>query len=265
MVVTASSGREEFCQRRFPQRIAGRLVSFALLVAAGAGAAAEPPEQHLTIDYDGLPIVAFSANGASSTEILDQLAAALHIQIDYATPVVQSRAISGSFKGEVDDILRRVLLPDAGYVVWYRGSAIDRIFITSSGAAAIAAAATPPADAAEAAAAAEAAPAARPAAPAARIASGGAGRAQRSGNPLSNILQAQASTMQQSVANAGPGNRSGAPVSGVATASSATPSSSSPAAATQTSLAAMTRSAQANVVMLAKALTAVCIGANCAQ
>jgi hypothetical protein len=261
--VIVSSGRGRFCWRLFPQRMAAwSLVSFALFVGTGVGSSAEPSGPSLTIDYDRLPVVAFEAKNIPLIQVLNQLAAALHIEVNYAIPVDKSPAISGSFKGDVNDILRRVLLPNAGYVIWYRGSAIDRILVTSSGAAAIAAAAASSPDAAEVAQAFDELPTARPATVAA---SGPAGRAQRRANPLSNLLQAQANVMQQSVANAGPADGSDPPLSAVASPRSIPQSSPSLVGGAQASMAAMTGTAQANVQMLVKALNAVCIGASCAQ
>lgn len=238
------------------------MVSVVLLVGMGVGASAEPS---LTIDYDRLPVIAFDAKNVPAIQILDQLAAALHIEVEYATPVDKSPTISGSFKGDIGDLLRRVLLPNVGYLVLYRGSAIDRIFITSSGAAAIVAAAASSPGAADATQVLDAFPAASPATQTTAFVSGRVGTTQQNGNPLSNLLQTQANVMQQSIANMGAVGGSDAPGTGASSPRSMPQLSSSSVGGAQASLAAMTRSAQANVQMLVKALNAVCIGARCAQ
>ena len=263
-VVSASTGCGQFCRRLFP-RLTGAwfLVSFILLVGMGV-AAAEPSGPSLTIDYDRPPVVAIDAKNVPVAQILNQLAAALHIELDYATPVDQSPTISGSFRGDVQDLLRRVLLPKAGYVIWYRGSAIDRIFVTSSGVAARFAAAASSTGAADTATALDALPVPGPAAPVTAVASIGAGTAPQKANPLSDLLQTQANMMQQSAASVGSAAGSDAPASAASSRSTAQSNPSS-AGATQTSLGAMTRTAQANVQMLVKALNAACIGASCTQ
>jgi hypothetical protein len=208
-------------------RLSWRLLPLLLLIGMDFGAAAQPSGPSLTIDDNSLPVVAFEAKNVPAIEVLNQLAAVLHIEVEYVTPVDKSPAITGSFKGEFDEILRRVLLPNAGYVAWWRASAIDRIVVTASGGAAPAAAL-------------DAAPV-----PVTTVTkTSRAGTTQQGQNPVSTLLQTQANMMQSATAT-----QSSLPSAGTA----------------QTSVAAMTRTAQANVRMLAKALNAVCIGANCAQ
>jgi hypothetical protein len=227
-----------------------------LLLPIAIGAAAEPSGPSLTIDGDNLPVVAFEAKNVAAVEVLNQLAAALHIEVEYPTPVDRSPAISGSFKGEFDEILGRVLLPKAGYVAWWRGSAIDRIVVTASGAAALAAAAAPSPSLPEL--------DATPLPMTTLTKTSRAGTAQQRGSPFSNLLQMQTNMMERAAAKPGAAAGSNPPVS-AASSRSTTQSSTPSVRTTQTSLAAMTSTAQANVRMLAKALNAVCIGANCAQ
>lgn len=262
-IVRASSGSELFQQHLFPRRIAVSLAFFLLLVGLGGGASAEQSAPSLSIDYDRAPAVAVDAKNVPVVEILDQLAAALHIEVDYGAGVDKSLTISGSFKGEVNDILQRLLPPSAGYVIWYRGSAIDRIFITAWDTAATVADRASSSDVVDAAEARDALPATTLSA-GVTAASGGASKAQQPGNPLSNLLQAQAMMMEHAVAKAGLADGSQAPVSGTGSPPGLQ-SGFSPAGAAPASLAAMTRTAQANVRMLAKALNAVCIGASCAR
>jgi hypothetical protein len=227
-----------------------------LLLPIAIGASAEPSGPSLTIDGDSLPVLAFEAKNVPANEVLNQLAAALHIQVEYVTPVDRSPAITGSFKGEFDEVLGRVLLPNAGYVVWWRGSAIDRIFVTASGAAALVAAAAPSSDA----------PAldATPVPVTTTTRTSRADTAQQRETPVSKLLQTQANMVERAAANAGAAEGSNRPVS-TASSRSVTQSSIPAVGTAQTSLAMMTQTAQANVRMLAKALNAVCIGANCAQ
>ena len=262
-IVRASSGSEPFQQHLLPQRIAVSLAFFLLLVGMGGGAPAEPSAPSLSIDYHRAPAVAVDAKNVPVVEILDQLAAGLHIEVDYGAGVDKSLTISGSFRGDINDILRRLLPPSAGYVIWYHGSAIDRIFITAWDAAATVADRASSSDVVDAAQALDALPATTLSA-GATAATGGASRAQQLGNPLSNLLQAQALMLEHDVAKEGPADGSQAPVSG-AGSPPGLQSGFSPAGAAPASLAAMTRTAQANVRMLAKALNAVCIGASCAR
>jgi hypothetical protein len=227
-----------------------------LLLPIGIAASAEPSGPSLTIDGDNLPVVAFEAKNVPAVEVLNQLAAALHIKVEYATPVDRSPAISGSFRGEFGDILGRVLLPNAGYVVWWRCSSIDRILVTASGAAALVAAAAPSPSAA--------ALDATPVPVRTTTITSRADTVRQKENPVSKLLQTQANMMEHAAANTAVAESSSPPVSAAPSRSGA--QSSIPLVGTaQTSLAAMTQTAQANVRTLAKALNAVCIGANCAQ
>jgi len=237
-------------------RLSWRLLPLLLLIGMDFGASAEPSGPSLTIDDNSLPVVAFEAKNVLAIEILNQLAAVLHIEVEYVTAVDKSPAITGSFKGEFDDILGRVLLPNAGYVAWWRGSAIDHIVVTASGAAALAAAVSsslsaPAIDAA--------------AVPVTMVTkTSRAGTAQQRESPISTLLQTQANMVERTAANARAVEGSNPPVS-AASSRSTTRSTTPSVGTTQASLAAMTSTAQANVRMLAKALNAVCIGANCAQ
>jgi hypothetical protein len=227
-----------------------------LLIGMDFGASAEPSGPSLKIDDNSLPVVAFEAKNVPAIEVLNQLAALLHVEVEYVTPVDKSPAITGSFKGEFGEILGRVLLPNAGYVAWWRGSAIDHIVVTASGGAALSAAAAPSPSAA--------ALDAMPVPVTTVTKTSRADTAQQREIPVSNLLQTQANMMERAATNAGAVAGSNRPVS--AASSRSTMQSSTPSVGTtQTSLAAMTSTAQANVRMLAKALNAVCIGANCPQ
>jgi hypothetical protein len=237
-------------------RAAWRLLSLLLLIGIDFGASAEPSAPSLTIDDNSLPVVAFEAKNVPAIDVLNQLAAALHIEVEYVKPVDKSPAISGSFKGEFDDILGRVLLPNAGYVAWWRGSAIDRIVVTGSGAAALAAAAAPSPSSPEL--------DATPLPVTILTKTSRAGAAQQRQSPVSYLLQTQTNMMERAAVKPGAATGSNPPVS-AASSRSVTQSSIPSVGTAQTSLAAMTSTAQANVRMLAKALNAVCIGVNCAQ
>jgi len=237
-------------------RLPWRLLPLLLLIGMDFGASAEPSGPSLTIDDNSLPVVAFEAKNVPAIEVLNQLAAVLHIEVEYVTPVDKSPAITGSFKGEFDEILRRVLLPNAGYVAWWRGSAIDHIVVTASGGAALVAAAAPSPGAA--------ALDAAPVLVTTVTKTSRAGTAQRRESPVSTLLQTQANMVERTAANARAVEGSNPPVS-AASSRSVTQSSIPSMGTEQTSLAAITHTAQANVRMLAKALNAVCIGANCAQ
>jgi hypothetical protein len=248
----APTARERF-HRRIAQRISRLVISSVLcvmsLIGAGAGANAEGSGTSLAIAYAEPPLVTIKAMDVPVDEVLKQLADRLHFQIDLPPPTENSPRISGSFKADIADMLRRVLLRDGNYVVFYRGAAIERIVITSWGATAAAASSPGEASAAEDTRADDAAAVAERRA-----------EADRSQHPLARLLEAQASLVRPPGAEAGAGGGAGA--SGSAPAPQP---GSAAAAGAQGSLAAMTRTAQTNVLMLVKALQSVCIGPACSQ
>jgi hypothetical protein len=264
-MLNVSSARERLDQRkalRLSRLAAALLVSFVLLIGDGVAAYAEPSEPSLTIDFDKLPTIAIEARDVPSTQVLNQLAEGLHFQVDSPPSVEKSPRISGSFKGDISEILRRVVLRQMSYVVLYRGSAIERIIITPPGGTAsiLDASSSPGAEDASSA----------PAAPTTQIATAsplsrrGAGALQTQ-SPVVQLLQAQASMVQLAVTDIGAADGS----NGTAAANSASRSIPQPRPASiggaPMSLATMTRAAQTNVRMLVKALDSACIGASCAQ
>jgi hypothetical protein len=235
------------------------LACFTLLSGNRIGASGEPPGPSLTIDYDQLPTVAIDAKDAPLVQILSQLADRLHLQIDNSLSVGNSPIISGSFKGDIADILRRVLLRDMNYLILYHGSVIERVVISPSGGARTVADVPPSPN--------EENGIRAPdtwlgnAAPAKEVAVAAplpfdAAKAEPARSPLARLLDAQASLIQQTVTD------TGSAAGPNASASAPQPRSSSTGAA-QMSLAAMTRAAQTNVRMLVKALNSACIGASC--
>jgi hypothetical protein len=164
-----------------------------LLIGECVGAKAEPSGTGLTINYDKLPLVAIEAKDVPSIQILNQLADRLHFEVDNPPSAEKSPTITGSFKGDVADLLRRVVLRGMSYITIYRGAAIERIVITSSeGTAAVAAAASSPGDQNSTLSAA-AAPAQEIRAAASR--SGHAATALPSQNQVARLLQEQAGLM----------------------------------------------------------------------
>ena len=134
VVVFVSSARERFCRgvsSSLP-RVAAALLSFVLILGTCAAAYAGSSSPSVTIDYDRLPTISVDAKGATVREILTQLADRLHFQIENPQAVENSPTFSGSFTGDLTDVLRRVLLRDVNYAIMYRELAIERIVIVGS-------------------------------------------------------------------------------------------------------------------------------------
>jgi hypothetical protein len=264
-MLNVSPARERLDQRKalwLSRLAAALLLSFVLLIGDRVAAYAEPSGSSLTIDYDKLPTIAIEARDVPSTQVLNQLAEGLHFQVDSPSSIGKSPRISGSFKGDISEILRRVVLRQMSYVVLYRGSAIERIIITTPGGNASVVDASSSLGAEDA--------SSIPAAPTTQIAAAsplsrrGGGALQTQG-PVVQLLQAQASMAQLAVTDIGAAGGS----NGTAAANSASRSIPQPRPASigtaPMSLAAMTRAAQTNVRTLVKALDSACIGASCAQ
>ena len=265
VVVFVSSARERFCRgvsSSLP-RVAAALLSFVLILGTCAAAYAESSSPSVTIDYDRLPTISVDAKGATVREILTQLADRLHFQIENPQAVENSPTFSGSFTGDLTDVLRRVLLRDVNYAIMYRELAIERIVIVGSSTAdaggvklsspgnVAGADNVRPTDTATAETSWTRPPSPHPP------------QAFQIRNSLARLLEAQANITEQTVRQSDSAGNTNS--KGTATASGSAVQSSSSTGTAQLSLAAMTQAAQTNVRMLAKALNSVCIGANCAQ
>jgi hypothetical protein len=212
---------------------------------------------------DRLPTIAVDAKGATVREILTQLADRLHFQIENPQAVENSPTFSGSFTGDLTDVLRRVLLRDVNYAIMYRELAIERIVIVGSGTAdaggvklsssgnVAGADNVRPTDTATAETSWTRPPSPHPP------------QASQIRNSLARLLEAQANITEQTVRQSDSAGNTNS--KGTATSSGSAVQSSSSTGTAQLSLAAMTQAAQTNVRMLAKALNSVCVGANCAQ
>jgi hypothetical protein len=266
VVVFVSSARERFCRgvsSSLP-RVAAALLSSVLILGTCAAAYAESSSPSVTIDYDRLPTISVDAKGATVREILTQLADRLHFQIENPQAVENSPTFSGSFTGDLTDVLRRVLLRDVNYAIMYRELAIERIVIVGSNSAGPGGAKLSssgnvagaddvrPTDTASAQTTWTPAPTHHSPQP------------FPTRNPLARLLEAQANITDQTVRQSDSAGNSSSAAS-AATSSRSPVQSSASIGSAQMSLAAMTQAAQTNVRMLAKALNSVCIGANCAQ
>jgi hypothetical protein len=265
VVVFVSSARERFCRgvsSSLP-RVAAALLSSVLILGTCAAAYAESSSPSVRIDYDRLPTIAVDAKGATVREILTQLADRLHFQIENPQAVENSPTFSGSFTGDLTDVLRRVLLRDVNYAIMYRELAIERIVIVGSSTAD--AGGVKPSSSGNVAGADNVRPTDTATAETSwtRPPSPHPPQASQIRNSLARLLEAQANITEQTVRQSdSAGNTNG---KGTATASGSAVQSSSSTGTAQLSLAAMTQAAQTNVRMLAKALNSVCIGANCTQ
>ncbi len=265
MVVFVSSARARFCQGVLSSlsRGAAGLLRFVLIFGTCAAAHAKSSSPSLTIDYDRLPIIFVDAKGAAVREILTQLADRLHFQIENPEGIENSPAFSGSFKGDFTEVLRRVLLRDVNYAIFYHELAIERIVIVGSSTAGPGG--EKPSWSGNVARADDVRPTdtARAEPGRARPSSPHAPQTLQTRNPLARLLEAQANITEQTVRQS---DSAGNTTSRETAASSGSTVQSRPSAnAVQMSLAAMTQAAQTNVQMLAKALNSVCIGPNCAQ
>jgi hypothetical protein len=265
VVVFVSSARERFCRgvsSSLP-RVAAALLSFVLILGTCAAAYAESSSPSVTIDYDRLPTISVDAKGATVREILTQLADRLHFQIENPQAVENSPTFSGSFTGDLTDVLRRVLLRDVNYAIMYRELAIERIVIVGSSTAD--AGGVKPSSSGNVAGADNVRPTDTATAETSwtRPPSPHPPQASQIRNSLARLLEAQANITEQTVRQSDSAGNTNS--KGTATSSGSAVRSSSSTGTAQRSLAAMTQAAQTNVRMLAKALNSVCIGANCAQ
>jgi len=263
VVVFVSSVRERFCRgvsSSLP-RVAAALLSFVLILGTCAAAYAESSSPSVTIDYDRLPTISVDAKGATVREILTQLAYRLHFQIENPQAVENSPTFSGSFTGDLTDVLRRVLLRDVNYAIMYRELAIERIVIVGSSTAD--AGGVKPSSSGNVAGADNVRPTDTAETSWTRPPSPHPPQAFQIRNSLARLLEAQANITEQTVRQSDSAGNTNS--KGTATASGSAVQSSSSTGTAQLSLAAMTQAAQTNVRMLAKALNSVCIGANCAQ
>ena len=264
VVSFVSSARERFSRRI--QSLFSRgaaLIACILISWTSAAADVELSGPSVTIDYDQLPIISLYAKSATIREIITQLADRLHFQVDNPEAVGNSRTLSGVFKGELTDVLRRLLLRDVSYVILYRDLAIDRILVVGLSTAGFD---VPKTSWSENVAATEGMEGT--AIPIAERTSGPfrsstPGQAVQSVNPLARLLQTQANIMQRTGTETGSGAATDNTRAAMPSASAMQSSASS--TATRMSLAAMTQTAQTNVQMLVKALNSVCIGPSCAQ
>jgi hypothetical protein len=187
----------------------------------------------------------------------------LHFAIEGLSILDREEKVTVSSKGDLEDILRRIVLPGRGFVTFYREKMIDRIVIVGSNAAGSEAPAVPKQAAAE-----KQSPG-NPGAPASPV------KTQAPNAPapttasaaapvqldlVNTLLQTQLNIQQQVDAGAGRGDSSG-------TASVPQPANAAnlPGQGSSASMAALTQTARQNVLMLSSALRAVCMGPNCAQ
>src|SRR5690242_14205646 len=95
---------------RKPPRAMVALLALTLILGGSAAGYSEPSKPNVTIDFDRLPVISVDANGASLQEILDRLAGRLGFKVDALASIEHSPTFHGLFKGEVTDVLRRILL-----------------------------------------------------------------------------------------------------------------------------------------------------------
>lgn len=233
------------------------LLCAAVLPTALAQAADGKATAELTIDDTRLPQLSVVADKVRAADLLKTLGARLGIAIDNLSAIDPSKTVSGTFKGDVADVLGRVLFPDGGFVALHRGTRIERIILTGNSGAVTADRSSSPAEPPRILPTARAEPpppvaAAQKAPAAARPVA-----AASPPNPIRAMLGTQLALLPEARAALSADALGGGPAPQTAAVSAGQPSAAE--------MAALTRAAQQNVTALGKALQAVCIGPNCAR
>jgi len=239
------------------------LFGFALILITPLARSAEPASPTVKIDDSGSPIISIEARNIPVPDLLKELSNRLHFAIEGLSILDSEEKVTVSSKGDLEDILRRIVLPGRGFVTFYRDKTIDRIVIVGPNAAGSEAPAVPRQAAAE-----KQSPG-NPGAPSSPVktqaqnspaltAAPGSLAAQVQPDLVNTLLQTQLNIQRQVGAGAGRDS------SGTASVPPVDSSSNLPGQGGSASMAALTQTARQNVLMLSSALRAVCIGPNCA-
>jgi hypothetical protein len=257
------------------------LLVLAVTMWASPVQAAEPAPATIKIDDSKAPTISIEARNVTVPDFLKELSSRLHFTIEGLSRLDAEQKVWVSSKGKLEDILRRVVLGETGFVAFYRGKTIDQIVIVGSHGSRNAEFPTRQADArAQSPVAPEPVPPDTP--PVA--ASVGAALNDAATATQAPAQQGQEDTLLQTQLNlhsSFSGDGPGAPAQQSRVNSllqtqlnqqrqfgsdgSAAPVPTALVPASASSMAALTLTARQNVLALSSALRAVCIGPNCAQ
>jgi hypothetical protein len=99
----------------------------ALLLAPGAAVATG--QQSFNVDKSGFPTLLIDSKNTPLADVISNLEERLQIKIEITSTLDRSQIVTGTFKGDLKTIMRRDLIPNAGYLEFYREGTIDRIVI----------------------------------------------------------------------------------------------------------------------------------------
>ena len=108
------------------------LLFFAIVVLTMPARAAEPGSPSINIDYSRAPLITIEARDVTISDLLKEVSTRLHVVIEGLSAAAGQEKVTASAKGELEDVLRRVLLPDKSLMVSYKSGAIDKIILVRS-------------------------------------------------------------------------------------------------------------------------------------
>jgi hypothetical protein len=226
------------------------LAVFASVSGPPLARSAEPASPTIKIEATG-PVIEIEIRDVALPELLKELSNKLHFALEGVSMLNADEKISVSARGNLEDILRRTILPGKGFVTFYRDKAIERIVILGSNldgytpepgptlAEAVRPSSGNP-------------PTVTPSRATTPVRSGSAPANSSAATPLNTLLDAQITVQRQGGAGAN--------------LETAIPTVTAPMAQNSpTSMAVLTQTAMQNVLALSSALRSVCIGPNCGQ
>ena len=105
---------------------------FVMFVLTIPACSAEPVSPSINIDYSRAPLITLQARDIAISDLLKELSTRLHVVIEGVSAATGQEKVTVSAKGELEDVLRRVLLPGKGLVVLYKGTSIDKIVVVQA-------------------------------------------------------------------------------------------------------------------------------------
>ena len=115
-----------------PSTLALALLVFASLLLTVPARSAEPVSPSINIDHSRAPFITVEARDIAISDLLKELSKRLHVVIEGVSAATGQEKVTVSANGELEDVLRRVLLPGKGLVVLYKGRLIDKIIVVQS-------------------------------------------------------------------------------------------------------------------------------------
>jgi hypothetical protein len=105
------------------------LLVFTMPLPASPVWAAEPAPTTVKIDDSKAPTISIEARNVTVVVLLKELSSRLHFTVEGLSGLDQEQKMTVSSKGELEDILRRVVLSGTGFVAFHQGKTINRIMI----------------------------------------------------------------------------------------------------------------------------------------